>query len=128
MSGATSTRSLRWSRTGRASSTGSPQVAAARLQHRDRSTVGHREMPGLSRMTFTVDGAEHDIEQVTKQLYKVIEVVKITDITDDSSRRARAGADQGRRRRRRTAAPSSRSSTCSAPTSSTSAPTRSSSK
>ncbi len=32
-------------------------------------------------MTFTVDGARHDIEQVTKQLFKVIEVVKITDIT-----------------------------------------------
>ncbi len=44
-------------------------------------TVGHSEVPGLSRMTFTVDGAAHDIEQVTKQLYKVIEVVKITDVT-----------------------------------------------
>ena len=46
-------------------------------------TVGHSEVPGLSRMTFTVDGAAHDIEQVTKQLYKVIEVVKITDVTDE---------------------------------------------
>jgi acetolactate synthase-1/3 small subunit len=45
-------------------------------------TVGHSEVPGLSRMTFTVDGAAHDIEQVTKQLYKVIEVVKITDVTE----------------------------------------------
>ena len=45
--------------------------------------VGHSETPGLSRMTFTVDGARHDIEQVTKQLYKVIEVVKITDITSE---------------------------------------------
>jgi acetolactate synthase-1/3 small subunit len=48
-------------------------------------TVGHSEVPGLSRMTFTVDGAAHDIEQVTKQLYKVIEVVKITDVTDDQT-------------------------------------------
>ena len=47
-------------------------------------TVGHSEVPGLSRMTFTVDGASHDIEQVTKQLYKVIEVVKITDVTADA--------------------------------------------
>jgi acetolactate synthase-1/3 small subunit len=46
-------------------------------------TVGHSEVPGLSRMTFTVDGAAHDIEQVTKQLYKVIEVVKISDVTDE---------------------------------------------
>jgi acetolactate synthase-1/3 small subunit len=45
--------------------------------------VGHSETPGLSRMTFTVDGARHDIEQVTKQLYKVIEVVKISDITSE---------------------------------------------
>ena len=45
--------------------------------------VGHSEIPGLSRMTFTVDGATHDVEQVTKQLYKVIEVVKISDITDE---------------------------------------------
>lgn len=48
-------------------------------------TVGHSEVPGLSRMTFTVDGAAHDIEQVTKQLYKVIEVVKITDVTEDQT-------------------------------------------
>jgi acetolactate synthase-1/3 small subunit len=47
-------------------------------------TVGPSEIPGLSRMTFTVDGATHDIEQVTKQLYKVIEVVKLTDVTEES--------------------------------------------
>jgi acetolactate synthase-1/3 small subunit len=45
--------------------------------------VGHSEQPGLSRMTFTVDGATHDVEQVTKQLFKVIEVVKINDITGE---------------------------------------------
>src|SRR3990172_8203238 len=45
--------------------------------------VGHSEIPGLSRMTFTVDGATTDVEQVTKQLYKVIEVVKIADISDE---------------------------------------------
>ena len=46
-------------------------------------TVGHSEIPGLSRMTFTVDGAAHDIEQVTKQLLKVIEVVKVSDVTSE---------------------------------------------
>jgi len=45
--------------------------------------VGHSEIPGLSRMTFTIDGAMHDIDQVTKQLFKVIEVVKIEDITNE---------------------------------------------
>ena len=43
--------------------------------------VGHSEIPGLSRMTFVIDGAKHDVDQVTKQLFKVIEVVEITDIT-----------------------------------------------
>jgi acetolactate synthase-1/3 small subunit len=48
-------------------------------------TVGHSEIPGLSRMTFTVDGAAHDIEQVTKQLFKVIEVVKVSDVTSEAT-------------------------------------------
>jgi acetolactate synthase-1/3 small subunit len=48
-------------------------------------TVGHSEIAGLSRMTFTVDGAAHDIEQVTKQLFKVIEVVKISDVTEQNA-------------------------------------------
>ena len=47
-------------------------------------TDGHSEIPGLSRMTFTVDGAAHDIEQVTKQLFKVIEVVKVSDVTAEA--------------------------------------------
>jgi acetolactate synthase-1/3 small subunit len=45
--------------------------------------VGHSELPGLSRMTFTVDGATHDVSQVTSQLFKIIEVVEITDITGE---------------------------------------------
>ena len=45
--------------------------------------VGHSEIPGLSRMTFVVDGATTDVEQVTKQLYKVIEVVKLSDLTEE---------------------------------------------
>ena len=48
-------------------------------------TVGHSEMPGLSRMTIVVDGAATIVEQVTKQLYKLIDVVKVSDITDDTS-------------------------------------------
>jgi acetolactate synthase-1/3 small subunit len=46
--------------------------------------VGHSEVPGLSRMTFVVDATTNDVEQVTKQLYKVIDVVKITDITHEA--------------------------------------------
>ena len=33
--------------------------------------VGHSEVPGLSRMTFVLGGPTTDVEQVTKQLYKV---------------------------------------------------------
>ena len=45
-------------------------------------TVGHSEIDGLSRMTFTVDGTTTDVDQVTKQMYKVIEVVKVSDLTE----------------------------------------------
>ena len=44
--------------------------------------VGHSELPGLSRMTFMVDGTTTDVDQVTKQMYKIIEVVKVSDLTE----------------------------------------------
>ena len=44
--------------------------------------VGHSEIPGLSRMTFTVDGTTTDVDQVSKQMYKLIEVVKVSDLTE----------------------------------------------
>jgi len=43
--------------------------------------VGHSEQPSLSRMTIVVDGATTAVEQVRKQLDKLIDVVKVTDIT-----------------------------------------------
>ncbi len=46
----------------------------------DSLAVGESEKPGLSRMTITIDGAEHPIDQVTKQLHKLINVVKIRDL------------------------------------------------
>lgn len=46
-------------------------------------TVGHTDQPGISRMTIVVDGATTDVEQVTKQLYKLIEVIKVSEITHD---------------------------------------------
>lgn len=48
----------------------------------DSIAVGHAEQPDLSRMTIVVEGDTAKIEQVRKQLDKVIEVVKIVDITD----------------------------------------------
>lgn len=45
--------------------------------------VGKSEQPGLSRMTFVVEGDEHTVIQVTKQLDKLIDVIKATDITNE---------------------------------------------
>ena len=47
----------------------------------DSITVGHSELPHMSRMTIVVDGATTMVEQVRKQLEKLIDVVKVTDIT-----------------------------------------------
>jgi acetolactate synthase-1/3 small subunit len=46
-------------------------------------TVGHSEERGLSRMTLLVDGASAPIEQVEKQLYKLIDVVKVSDLSNE---------------------------------------------
>lgn len=46
----------------------------------DSLAVGITENPDVSRMTITVDAEEHPIEQVTKQLHKLINVIKITDL------------------------------------------------
>ena len=43
--------------------------------------VGHSETSGLSRMTFVVDGDDATVEQVTKQLYKLVDVIKVSDIS-----------------------------------------------
>jgi acetolactate synthase I/III small subunit len=46
--------------------------------------VGESEDPRLSRMTITIDGDEHPVDQVTKQLHKLINVVKIRDLDPES--------------------------------------------
>ncbi len=50
----------------------------------DSIAVGHSELPHLSRMTIVVDGANTVVEQVRKQLEKVVDVVKVSDITGDN--------------------------------------------
>ena len=44
--------------------------------------VGRSELPHLSRMTIVVNGTATMVEQVRKQLDKVIDVVKVSDITE----------------------------------------------
>jgi acetolactate synthase-1/3 small subunit len=46
-------------------------------------TVGYTETPGVSRMTLVVDGDNTSVEQVIKQLYKLIDVLKVSDVTND---------------------------------------------
>lgn len=45
--------------------------------------VGSSEQPGLSRMTAVVVGDSAQLEQVRKQLEKLINVVKVSDITEE---------------------------------------------
>jgi acetolactate synthase-1/3 small subunit len=49
----------------------------------DSLAVGRTETPAISRMTIVVDGDERVIEQVCKQLHKLIDVIKLSDITDE---------------------------------------------
>ncbi|MEI7884828.1 MAG: acetolactate synthase small subunit [Clostridia bacterium] len=49
----------------------------------DSLAVGKTDNPEVSRMTIVVDGDENVIEQVGKQLYKLIDVIKLTDITTE---------------------------------------------
>lgn len=51
----------------------------------DSLTVGTTENPGISRMTIVVEGDDKIIEQVTKQLYKLVDVIKIIDVTRERS-------------------------------------------
>ena len=44
-------------------------------------TVGPCEEPGISRMTIVVDGDDRTVDQVCRQLYKLIDVVSVFDIT-----------------------------------------------
>ncbi len=45
--------------------------------------VGKSEQPGLSRMTFVVDGDQYTVDQATKQLDKLIDIVRVSDITNE---------------------------------------------
>ena len=47
--------------------------------------VANAETLGLSRMTFVVEGDELTLEQVTKQLRKLIDVVKVSSLKEENS-------------------------------------------
>ncbi len=45
--------------------------------------VSHLDDPGISRMTITLRADDVLVEQAAKQLYKVIDVLKVQDVTDE---------------------------------------------
>jgi acetolactate synthase I/III small subunit len=47
--------------------------------------VGPTDDETVSRITITLDGAVHSIDQVTKQLHKLIEVLKIRDLEPEDT-------------------------------------------
>ena len=51
----------------------------------DTLAVGPTEDPDTSRITITLDGAVHPIDQVTKQLHKLVNVIKIRDLDPEGT-------------------------------------------
>ena len=47
--------------------------------------VGHSEIPNQSRMTFVVEGDPSTVEQVAKNLNKLIDVLKVVNVSDEDS-------------------------------------------
>ena len=51
----------------------------------DTLAVGPTDDETISRLTLTVDGATHPIDQVTKQLHKLVNVIKIRDLEPEEA-------------------------------------------
>lgn len=56
-------------------------MLASRGYNIDSLAVGETEAPDLSRMTFVVVGDDRVLEQVRKQLEKIVTVVKVVDVS-----------------------------------------------
>src|SRR3989442_5496993 len=59
-------------------------MLASRGFNIDSLAVGETEAPNLSRMIFVVHGDDAELEQVRKQLDKVVTVVKVQDISSEN--------------------------------------------
>ena len=64
----------------------------------DSLAVGPTEHPDISRMTVVVDVEDLPLEQVTKQLNKLVKVLKVVELERERVGAARAAAGQGARR------------------------------
>jgi acetolactate synthase-1/3 small subunit len=47
--------------------------------------VGQTDIQNVMRLTIVVDGSRTAVEQVVKQLYKIIEVRKVSDVSEDQT-------------------------------------------
>ncbi len=56
-------------------------MLASRGYNIDSLAVGETEDPNLSRMTFVLVGDDHVLEQVRKQLEKIVTVVRVLDVS-----------------------------------------------
>ncbi len=56
-----------------------------RMFNIDSLAVGPSERPGLSRLTLVIKADANGLEQVVKQLYKLIDVIKISELDEETS-------------------------------------------
>ena len=73
------------------------QLFARRGYNIDSLAVGPSERPDVSRLTLRVDCSEHALEQIVKQMHKLVNVLRVTELAGRRGRRARARADHCRR-------------------------------
>jgi acetolactate synthase-1/3 small subunit len=59
-------------------------MLASRAFNIDSLAVGETENPDLSRMTFVVHGDDAELDQVRKQLDKIVTVVRVMDISSEN--------------------------------------------
>ncbi len=52
----------------------------------DSLAVGPTERPGISRITLRVDCAEHTLEQIEKQIHKLVNVLRVTELVEPGER------------------------------------------
>ena len=88
------------SRTSPACWPGSPGLFSRRGFNIESLAVGPTEHDEISRMTIVVNVEDSPLEQVTKQLNKLVEVIKIVELDGSALGQPRADAGQGARRRR----------------------------
>jgi hypothetical protein len=87
-----------WSRTSPASWPASPDCSRGAASTSTALAVGPTEHDDISRMTIVVNVEESPLEQVTKQLNKLVEVIKIVELDSAVARETHHGQGQGRPR------------------------------